>query len=57
MADLRPAGHYECEDPWYSCPASGQCARELGSEQCDCSKDAYDAQLRALGLLKEKTDV
>ena len=38
--------HYECEDCYYSCPASEDCCREKG--ECTCGKDEWDAAVQKL---------
>ena len=43
--------HNECEDPYYSCPASGKNPRERG--YCDCGADEHNARIdAALALAK-----
>ena len=40
--------HYECEDSWYSCPASeGGCARDDYDTECDCWADEHNALVDA----------
>ena len=38
--------HYECEDRWYSCPKSGNCANDMiQGEECDCGADTDNAKI------------
>lgn len=38
--------HYECEDPWYSCPKSQDgCANDRAGADCNCGADAFNAEL------------
>lgn len=39
--------HYQCDDSWYSCPASGDCANDNAGHECDCGKDQADALIAA----------
>ncbi len=46
--------HRTCEDYWYSCPASGECARETDGE-CDCgAKDHNETLDLVIALLPKK---
>lgn len=39
--------HYECEDPWYSCPKSEDgCVNEHAGEDCNCGADAHNAKVK-----------
>jgi len=31
--------HLQCEDPWYSCPKSGQCFNDNAGDCCTCGAD------------------
>lgn len=35
------------DDNWYSCPASGECARDDAGDRCDCGADFHNAQIDA----------
>lgn len=35
-------GHDQCEDCWYSCPASGECCRDNNDGICDCGSDDHN---------------
>lgn len=40
--------HYECDDPWYSCPKSeGGCANDGQGDECNCGADARNAIIDA----------
>ncbi len=40
VANLLVGSHYECEDPWYSCPLSVEgCADETKPKECECGHD------------------
>lgn len=40
-------GHYQCEDPWYSCPLNPDgCADERETE-CNCGASAWNAKVLA----------
>ena len=44
--------HATCEDNWYSCPKSGQCANDLAGDDCDCGADEHNERVAtALRLL------
>ncbi len=34
--------HDRCEDEWYSCPKTGECARDYPGEECDCGADQHN---------------
>ena len=45
--------HYECEDPWYSCPKSENgCADDRMGPECTCGADEMR---EALAAFKEKS--
>ena len=55
LAGLARRDHYECEDPWYSCPQSPDgCFNDDAGDDCNCGTDALNAAveeiLKALGL-------
>lgn len=46
--------HATCEDAWYSCPKSGECANERAGSECDCGADDINAMHAAAADLIEK---
>lgn len=36
---MNHTGHYEGEDCWYSCPASGECCDENADTECNCGAE------------------
>lgn len=47
--DSLKKGHYECDDCWYSCPKSGNCADDtLDDDECNCGVDRENARLDAI---------
>ena len=44
------ASHYDCEDPWYSCPlAEGGCFDDRKpKDECDCGADDQRKRVDAL---------
>ena len=34
--------HRTCEDPWYSCPKSGDCCNDNAADECDCGADEHN---------------
>ena len=42
--------HASCEDAWFSCPKSGDYAREglAAEKECNCGKDEYDTAINEL---------
>lgn len=47
LMDLRHTQHYECEDPWYSCPLSPDgCANEQ-QVGCTCGTEAHNNRIDA----------
>lgn len=45
--ELKPIPHLICDDPWYSCPASGECSNDGAGDECSCGADYHNAQIRA----------
>lgn len=40
--------HVQCDDPWYSCPATGECTNEAAGEACNCGADPHNKRLDAI---------
>lgn len=48
LRSLKPASHYECEDPWYSCPKANKPRHAYtGEPYCDCGADDTNAKIDA----------
>lgn len=40
LLERKPESHYECEDPWYSCPQQSECVNDdRRGDPCDCGAD------------------
>ena len=48
LRSLKPASHYESEDPWYSCPKANKPRHAYtGEPYCDCGADDTNAKIDA----------
>lgn len=48
VAELLAGRHYECEDPWYSCPLSEEgCTDETKPKECYCGREKTVAAIAA----------
>lgn len=48
--------HYVCEDdPWYTCPKSGQPHREIYEGECHCRADEHNEKLDE--IIKELKEI
>ena len=60
---LRKTKHYQCEDPWYSCPMTENDATEdrINEKICDCGKqennDIIDNALKENNTNKQWEDI
>ena len=49
LKKLALRNHYECEDPWYSCPKSEEgCADDERGDECTCGADSHNAEVEAV---------
>lgn len=47
LESLRRAGHYECDDPWFSCSKHGGYRCGEPEDICDCGADDVNAIIDA----------
>lgn len=40
--------HFNCDDPWYSCPLSSEGCADDSKVGCDCGADRWNSKIDAL---------
>ena len=56
LKELAMRTHYECEDPWYSCPKSREgTINDCKGDECDCGTEKHNEKVEEICRLLTET--